>query len=99
MRLIAHIPDRYFRMVRYYNWLSTRTRNQHLPFIYQSLNQIVQIVKKLQELSWRELFIKNLGKDPLACKCCKNSIMLLIDFQFADTLSQLMSKHKMLAFQ
>jgi hypothetical protein len=96
MRLIAHIPDRYFRMVRYYNWLSTRTRSQYLPFIYQALNQIV---KKLQELSWRELFIKNFGKDPLACTCCKNSIMLLVGFQFANNISQLMSMHKTLAFQ
>jgi hypothetical protein len=96
MRLIAHIPDRYFRMIRYYNWLSTRTRSQYLPFIYQALNQIV---KKLKELSWRELFIKNFGKDPLACACCKNSIMLLIGFQFANNISQLMCMHKTLAFQ
>ena len=95
-RLITHIPDRYFRMVRYYNWLSTRTRNQYLPFIYQALNQIV---KKLQELSWRELFFKNFGKDPLACPCCKNTVMLLIGFKYANNLSQLMGKHKILAFQ
>lgn len=95
-RLIAHIPDRYFHLVRYYNWLSTRTRNQYLPFIYQKLEQIV---KKLQELSWRELFIKNFGKDPLVCLCCKNSIMLLVGFQYANNISQLMGKHKVLSCQ
>lgn len=44
-RLIALIPDRYFRMVRYYNWLSTRTRKQYLPCIYQKLEQIVKNYK------------------------------------------------------
>ena len=43
MRLIRHIPDKYFRVVRYYNWLSTRTRGKWLPFIYEQLNQAPKI--------------------------------------------------------
>ena len=95
-RLIAHVPDRYFRLVRYYNWLSNRTRGQYLPFVYQSLNQIA---KKLQALSWRELFIKTFGKDPLLCTCCKSATMSLISCEYTHNLSALKNKHQLLAYQ
>ena len=89
-------PDRYFRLVRYYNWLSNRTRGQYLPFVYQSLNQIA---KKLQALSWRELFIKTFGKDPLLCTCCKRATMSLISCEYTHNLSALKNKHQLLAYQ
>ena len=66
-RVIAHIPDKHFRVVRYYNWLSNRTRKTLLPLVYQALGQIV---KKLKDLSWRELIINNFGTDPLICPHC-----------------------------
>ena len=93
-RLISHVPDRYFRVVRYYNWLSNRTRNQYLPFIYKSLNQII---RKFQELSWQELFIKTFGKDPLRCPCCKKTTMSLISCEYTHNLEQLKDKHRTLA--
>ena len=67
-RVITHILDKYFKMVRYYNWLSTRTRNQFLPMIYEMLQQVVA---KALSLSWQALFIRNFDKDPLQCPCEK----------------------------
>ena len=33
-RLIRHIPDRNFKMIRYYGFLSNRTRGEKLPLVY-----------------------------------------------------------------
>jgi len=93
-RLISHIPDRYFRVVRYYNWLSNRTRGKLLLFVYQKLKQIV---KKTDKLSWRELIIKSFGKDPLLCQVCKKTILTLVDQVYTHNIQQLISKHPKVA--
>lgn len=67
-RLIVHIPDNNFRMVRYYNWLSNRTRSELLPNVFKLLGQTASIPEKIH---WRKLFIKSFGKDPLECPICK----------------------------
>jgi len=93
-RLISHIPDRYFRVVRYYNWLSNRTRGKLLLFVYQKLKQIV---KKTDKLSWRELIIKSFGKDPLLCQVCKKNILTLVDRVYTHNIQQLINKHPKVA--
>lgn len=93
-RLISHIPDKYFRVVRYYNWLSNRTRGKLLPLVYQKLKQIV---KKIAKLSWRELLIKSFGTDPLLCQKCKKSFLVLIDRVYTHNIKQLMNKHQKVA--
>jgi hypothetical protein len=92
-RLIRHIPDRYFRVVRYYNWLSNRTRGQYLPFVYNALKQIA---KKAVKLSWRMLLIKTFGKDPLQCPHCQNT-MKLTHHVFAFPIRTLKAKHQLIA--
>lgn len=89
-RVITHIPDKYFKMVRYYNWLSTRTRNQYLPMIYEKLQQVVE---KVRSLSWRDLFIRNFGKDPLQCPCEKKGRFVLQDAFYAYSTKQLLLMH------
>ncbi|WP_394355837.1 transposase [Candidatus Trichorickettsia mobilis] len=49
--LIMHIPDRYFRIIRYYGFLSNRTRGIQLPIVYKAINQIIP--KKIKSLNWR----------------------------------------------
>jgi len=93
-RLITHIPDRYFRVVRYYNWLSNRTRSKYLPFIYQ---QLKQIVKNTVPLSWRELIIKTFGTDPLLCQRCKQAILILVDCVYTHRIKRLISKHQLVS--
>ncbi|NQW07114.1 MAG: transposase, partial [Candidatus Pelagibacter sp.] len=52
-RLIKHIPDKNFRVIRYYNWLSNRQRGKLLPHVYQLLKQNPALIKKI---SWFTLF-------------------------------------------
>lgn len=90
-RLIAHVPDRYFRVVRYYNWLSTRTRNQYLPFVYKALKQKVS---EVIGVLWRELRIKVFNQDPLLCPCCKSSVMTLVDTIYSHNITELKIRHQ-----
>ena len=38
-RLLQHIPDKHFRMIRYYGFLANRVRSKYLPKVYNLLNQ------------------------------------------------------------
>jgi hypothetical protein len=75
-RLVAHIPDKHFRMIRYYGWLSNRTRGVLLDVVYKLLTIPLKEVKP--PVTWRELFFKSFGIDPLECPCCKMTLV----FQF-----------------
>lgn len=62
-RLIMHIPDRNFRMIRYYGFLSNRTRGKMLPAVYQAIKQFTP--KQIQKLTWRMMYWMRYNKDPL----------------------------------
>lgn len=91
-RLIQHIPDLHFRLIRYYNWLANRTRGKLLPLVFKLIKQTPQISKKIM---WRDLFDKSFGFDPLLCKAC-NLIMKLTKVVLPNN-NQLLNPHKTLA--
>lgn len=92
-RIIKHIPDKNFRVIRYYNWLSNYHRGKLLPLIYKLINQEPATTKPI---SWFSMFYNTFGYDPLLCKPC-NVIMELIDVLF-PTRTCIISSHKELAF-
>ena len=67
-RLIRHIPDRNFKMIRYYGFLSNRTRGEKLPLVYKAIKQVAP--KIIKTVTWRMMLILRLNKDPLACPNC-----------------------------
>jgi hypothetical protein len=67
-RLIRHIPDRNFKMIRYYGFLSNRTRGKKLPLVYKAIKQVAP--KIIKAVTWRRMLILRLNKDPLACPNC-----------------------------
>ena len=77
-RLVAHIPDCYFRNIRYYGFLANRVRGQLLPQARKLLGQIQHLPKAVQKVytSWRQMLVSSFGKDPLRCPAC-DSIMAL----------------------
>ena len=89
MRLIRHIPDKYFRVVRYYNWLANRTRGKWLPFIYEKLKQAPKINKVLK---WRQLIKKTFGIDPLICPDCHNATLDLVAVIYPDKIRQFLKR-------
>lgn len=91
-RLIKHIPDQNFRLIRYYNWLSNRTRSKLLPIVYELIKHVAKLIKKI---NWRTLFHKTFGIDPLECPICK-AIMSFKSAEFA-TLNNILECHNIIA--
>jgi hypothetical protein len=73
-RLICHIPDKNFRVIRYYGFLSNRLRGSLLPIVYSFLNMKIPIVKVY--ISWKEMIINSFKKDPLYCYFCNKEMIL-----------------------
>ena len=95
-RLIKHIHDENFRMVRYYGFLANRVRGKMLEVAYILL-KITNHFKAKVSIKWRDLFRRSCGIDPLLCKNC-NLIMRLTAVTFAKATWYLM-KNKNKIFQ
>ena len=66
-RLIIHIPDKYFNMVRYYGLYAKEYKNSHK--LFKMMSEITRKIKfKLKNWQNRiELYFK---RNPLTCSCC-----------------------------
>lgn len=73
-RLIRHIPEKHFKMIRYYG-LYARHRESD-----KKLNHAIAKEKHGIYLSfnkWRECILASFGYDPLKCPCCGNTMSFL----------------------
>ncbi len=72
-RLVQHIPDKGFRMIRYYGFLATRVRSKLLPKVYDLLDQPE---RKAIPIRFPALMKNSFGVDPLECILCKSRMVL-----------------------
>jgi len=79
--LIRHIPDKHFRAIRYYGFLSNRTRSQYLPIVNLILENNFHQPQK--SISWVELQISEFNHNPLKCDDCQQQ-MALVDVSFPN---------------
>jgi len=93
-RLICHIPDKNFRNICYYGFLSNRLRSELLPLVYKLLDIKTVITTKVY-LSWRTMIEAAYKYDPLRYPLCK-SIMILKTVVL-PSYSSLLSKHEEIA--
>lgn len=93
-RLIRHIPDKNFRMIRYYGFLANRVRSIYLPRV-RSLLKIYYTITKKVFISWRQMIRDTFKYDPLRCPFC-NSIMTLTDVR-PPPITNLLPLHKEIA--
>jgi hypothetical protein len=75
-RLIRHIPDKHFKMVRYAGLLATRWRQHYLAHARAVLGQDRPVSPASEEttaplLSWRERRLAAGKDDPLQCPICR----------------------------
>ncbi len=84
-RLVRHIPDKHFKMVRYAGLFSTRWRTRYLEQARRALGQEegetlvaseVESQPALSLRSWRERQKARTGTDPLRCSQCGRSLGL-----------------------
>ena len=73
-RLIRHIPDHNFKMIRYYGFLSNRTRGEKLPLVYKAIKQVAP--KIIKTVTWRIILILRFNKDPLTYTNCNIHLSL-----------------------
>lgn len=72
-RIIRHIPDKYFKQVRYFGIFANRVRTNLCNVVLSLLNK--KFIPSCDILSWRRRMFQQNGVDPLACPVCK-TIML-----------------------
>lgn len=93
-RFIQHLPDKYFRMIRYYGFLSNHTRGKLLPVVYKLLNQEKLLQKSLPNFA--ELIQQNFGFNPFNCILCGHQLILSVT-HFGKNISDLLNSHRELA--
>ena len=70
-RLIRHIPDKNFRNIRYYGFLSHKLRGELLPVVYKLLDMESVTAAKVY-ITWHTMIQTTYNYDPMRCPQCKN---------------------------
>jgi hypothetical protein len=94
-RILSHVPEKHFKMIRYYGFLANRVRSTLLPVIYNKLGQERQYPPLPTFASMMKAFRKT---DPFECILC-GSRMLLSEFTAGLKLLQLVHFIKDIAYQ
>lgn len=73
-RLIRHIPEKHFKMVRYYGIYARHRKsdNSLIRAIHPSKHSFFLSLNR-----WRDSIAFSFGYDPLRCPCCNNHLSLL----------------------
>lgn len=91
-RFSWHVPEKGFRMVRYYGFLSPSKRAV-LDVVY-ALTETVR--KTARKITWRSLYQRLLKVDPLKCILCGN-VMCFSGLKRGLRLAELLACHEELA--
>ena len=77
-RLIRHIPEKHFKMIRYYGLYARHRKidEKLIRAIHKSKHKFLSSLNK-----WRTRILISFEYDPLQCPCCKNN-MILLDIYF-----------------
>lgn len=73
-RLIRHIPEKHFKMIRYYG-LYARHRESDKKLCHAIAKEKRGIYLSFNK--WRECILSSFGYDPLKCSCCGNTMIFL----------------------
>lgn len=81
IRIIRHIPEKNFRMIRYYGLYANAVKNKLLPTLSYQITSLFGMAKLTfspneQPDNWRERIIALTGNDPLFCSNCKVQMKL-----------------------
>lgn len=77
-RLIRHIPDKHFPMIRYYGLFANRWRGQYLAQARAALNQPdPDATPPAPPPTWAERQAEHTGADPLQCPNCQQPMVFV----------------------
>ena len=79
--LLAHIPDRYEHLVRYYGWYSNRARGERNADTNTHTSSTLHIdetpANRKSKANWARLIQKVYEVDPLACPKCHHTMRII----------------------
>lgn len=93
-RFVQHIPDRGFRMIRYYGFLANRVIGKLLPLAHKLFGCQFD---STATPDFASLIKKNFNFDPLSCVLCGQQMLLAIIKIGITRISKLLSMHLKLA--
>jgi hypothetical protein len=74
-RVIVHIPEKRFNMVRYYGIYSRNNKNKkRIPDFKLLDEKVLEQLRKLR--TWKYRIMKAFGIDPLKCEKCKGKLVM-----------------------
>ena len=73
-KLIQHIPEKHFKMIRYYG-LYSRHRKEDKKLQHAVSKEKHKFLLSLNR--WRNCICGSFGYDPIQCPCCKNTMVVL----------------------
>jgi hypothetical protein len=79
-RVIVHIPERQFKMVRYYGIYAKRAKPR--PLLIKMVDEKIKELRHKMR-NWRMRILKSFGHDPIECKKCGNK-MEMIDIYYPE---------------
>ena len=74
LRLLSHVPEKHFKMIRYFGFLSNRLRGQLLPIMYDKLGQKMESIKSF---AFAAMMKNYLNIDPYECILCGARMVFL----------------------
>ena len=95
LRLLSHIPEKFFKMIRYFGYLSNRRRGELLPKVHRQLGQRIAV---LTRLSYAAMMKGLLRVDPFKCILCGGRVVFN-HFEAGMGLRKLVLNVKMLVLQ
>jgi len=94
-KFVQHIPDKGFRMIRYYGFLSHRVRGKLLPIVYNLLGQTKP--EPSAPPTYAQLIQKEFSFNPLTCILCGSQLILTAVRSGVSSIDNLLSFHYELA--
>ena len=85
-RILEHIPDKHFKIFRYFGFLSNRRRGEMLPRVYDALG--IAPKDSLEILGYAAMMKGYVKVDPLECILCGHRLTFL-HFRVGEALSEL----------
>ena len=89
-RLIRHIPEKNFRMIRHCGFYANRVKGKLLAMLKYQITQLFGLASFVfspndQPCNWRERMMRSTGNDPLVCPHCKIEMKLVeIGYRIRD---------------
>jgi hypothetical protein len=85
-KLIQHIPEKYFHVIRSAGLTANRVIQKHKPILRKLFGAIPRI---LQKLFWRQRQKIFSGEDPLCCRVCGSSMLFAYRLCFSRSQNRL----------